>query len=162
MLRLGLRTCPMSTACIYPNKHYPALGYRSLSNPPALTCLPQVSVEARSAQVCACHAMPCTDPSGTSYMGMWHLEEGMTKMGLFPGHRNWLPCCSVKTTAFKQNRHIKPKQTSLTANGRQGSSRMRVQSCQTKLGRQTHCLPDPALPPAALTLWLSQSDCSLG
>lgn len=137
MLRLGLRACPMTEACIHPNKHYPALGYIDL-HPTLQYCLPQVSVEARSAQVCAWHALHRT---------LWHLlnghvalGEGMTEIGLFPGHRNWMPRCSVKTTAFKQNRHIKPKQTSLAANGRQGSSRMRVQSCQTKLGRQTHCL----------------------
>lgn len=53
------------------------------------------------------HTMPCRDPWGASYMGMWHLGEGITKIGLFPGHRNWMPRCSVKTTAFKQNRHIK-------------------------------------------------------
>lgn len=107
-------------ACIHPNKHYPALGYRSLPNPPALTCLPQVSVEARSAQVC--HAMQ--RPLQHLLHGHVALRERMTKIGLFPGHRNWMTRCSVKTTAFKQNRHIKPKQTSPTSNGRQGSSRM--------------------------------------
>lgn len=81
----------MPAACTHPNKHYPALGH-SIPTQASSTDLSSTGVSGSkvSSDMCMlCHAE--TPPSGTSRTGMWHLGEGMTKIGLFPGHRNWMP-----------------------------------------------------------------------